>query len=443
MFLRVSANLLRLPWLRALKPYWLMDQTEISNKDARSCYWLLHPKGSTFAPSSRGVTSFGGTANSKPCWCVLRHKRWNGRGVVGVPLMTKGTGDVGPDNWLASRLSAKVSRPLRVPLQRCPPKSKRNGRKNYCLPAVCYAGEHCRREEMRKLKASLPRSKLVLTKVRTKRGPQQPVAMRQLAYGSKRFAGVRFPSLSVAWASGSRPEHLCEALMAKRRSVTNRLLRAVADLSQAGGAGKLPTSARWLLDSRLVFLRKPGSDTPRPIRVGEFWRRVIAKRLAHDQRDKWLRLLLSHRHCGVGLPGGANALVHLRRCLELAAHDIDEAVVVLDLDLRNAFPSLEWPAVRAAVRDLAPEASAWIHWCQGEAVHVQLPCGKWMRCDRGAEQGDPLGPAYCALTLIRCAQAGRAAVEAVGGWVWDAWYMDDGQVVLPPQHAAAYVSFGI
>ena len=57
----------------------------------------------------------------------------------------------------------------------------------------------------------------------------------------------------------------------------------------------------------------------------------------------------------------------------------------------------------------------------------------------GAEQGDPLGPAYCGLVLIGCARAGRAAVEAAGGWVWDAWYMDDGQVILPPAFAATYL----
>ena len=252
--------------------------------------------------------------------------------------------------------------------------------------------------------------------------------------------GVRFPALSGAGPSGCRPEHLREALTAKRRSVTNRLLRAIAELSRLGRAGELPASTRWLLDSKVVFLPKPGSDTPRPIRVGEVWRRLIAKRMVSDQREKLQRLFLAHRQCGVGLPGGAEALIHLRRCLEQAAAGVDDAAVVSDLDLRNAFPSLEWPAVRAAVRDLAPEAGAWTNWCHGEATHVQLPCGKWIVCDRGAEQGDPWGPAYCGLVFIRCAEAGRRAVEELGGWVWDAWYMDDGQVVLPPHHAAVYLT---
>ena len=115
------------------------------------------------------------------------------------------------------------------------------------------------------------------------------------------------------------------------------------------------------------------------------------------------------------------------------------AAAILDLDLRNAFPSLEWPAVRAAVDEWAPELPRWTSWCHQGAVGIQLPSGDWVECDRGAEQGDPLGPVYCALTLLRCADAGRRAVEARGGWVWDAWYMDDGQVVLPPEFAATYL----
>ena len=140
------------------------------------------------------------------------------------------------------------------------------------------------------------------------------------------------------------------------------------------------------------------------------------------------------------MPGGAEGLIHLRRCLEQAADGAGSAAVILDLDLRNAFPSLEWPAVREATGDLIPELAAWTAWCHSRPGAIQLPCGEWIECDRGAEQGDPLGPAYCAVVLIRCAEAGRQAVEQKGGWCWDAWHMDDGQVMLPPDMAAVYLT---
>ena len=56
----------------------------------------------------------------------------------------------------------------------------------------------------------------------------------------------------------------------------------MAEHRRHGERGTLPTSAHWLTDSRVVFLRKPGTDQPRPIRVGELWRRVVAKGMAAE-----------------------------------------------------------------------------------------------------------------------------------------------------------------
>ncbi len=73
--------------------------------------------------------------------------------------------------------------------------------------------------------------------------------------------------------------------MVRNRATHKRLLRAVAKLGDLGGAGELPDEARWILDSRVVFLKKPGADTPRPIRIGGVWRRLVAKTLIADTRE--------------------------------------------------------------------------------------------------------------------------------------------------------------
>lgn len=120
------------------------------------------------------------------------------------------------------------------------------------------------------------------------------------------------------------------------------------------------------------------------------------------------------------MPGGADSLVHTRRCLERAALDIDDPpIALLDLDLRIAFPSLEWAVIRNAVQEFAPGLSQWTAWCHLGGNDVQLPCGDWIQCNRGAEQRDRHGLVYCALALATCAEAARRAVEAEGGWVWD------------------------
>ncbi len=96
------------------------------------------------------------------------------------------------------------------------------------------------------------------------------------------------------------------------------------------------------------------------------------------------------------MPGGADALVHLRMSLEEAAKkDPDYPLVVLDLDLKNVFPSVEWDSVREAVAVFAPELSSWIKWLYESEAPVYMPDGNVHLEDRGAEQGDILGPAYC------------------------------------------------
>ena len=261
----------------------------------------------------------------------------------------------------------------------------------------------------------------------------------KLSAYQRALGGVRFPGLTAAGPTGARPEHLRESLQCRKRAQATRLLKALARLVDLGKAGNLPDSCRWILDSKLVFLRKPGTDTPRPIRVGELLRRIIAKRLVSDNQSCLQRLFLSRRQCGVGLPGGAEALIHARRCLEQSAAESDVPLAVLDLDLRNCFPSLEWHAVDAAVRELAPQLGPWTEWSHRGQSRVWLPGGGCVASDRGAEQGDPLGPAYCGLVLAGCAQEAREAVERIGGWAVDWWYMDDGQIILPTSFATTYL----
>jgi len=181
--------------------------------------------------------------------------------------------------------------------------------------------------------------------------------------------------------------------------------------------------------------------------VGELWRRVVAKRLAHDLRQAAQAIFLNARQFGIAMPCGTDALVHFRATLEEALRaDDNEALAVLDLDLRNAFPSLEWDAIRASVARHMPSLLPWITWSHGQPSPVHLPSGgvKWV--DRGAEQGDPLGSILCGLVVIDVMIRTRARVqkclEDEDGYahlshdvvlrLFDAWFMDDGQVVLPP-----------
>ena len=52
------------------------------------------------------------------------------------------------------------------------------------------------------------------------------------------------------------------------------------------------------------FLKKKQGVKPRPIRVGELLRRMVAKRLVHDHRGELQRFFLRRRQFGIAIPGG-------------------------------------------------------------------------------------------------------------------------------------------
>ena len=86
---------------------------------------------------------------------------------------------------------------------------------------------------------------------------------------------------------------------------------------------------------------------------------------------------------------------------------------------------------------MLPEVAAWTRWCHAEPGRVVLPSGGVLRINRGAEQGDPLGPIYCALVLARVAARTRATLQAQGIEFFDAWFFDDGQFMCRPEDADA------
>ena len=107
-------------------------------------------------------------------------------------------------------------------------------------------------------------------------------------------------------------------------------------------------------------------------------------------------IFLKAKQYGVGIPGGCEGLIHFRLALEESLkRDAGTPLVILDLDLKNAFPSFEWDHIRAAVDSYAPDVAAWTRWCHADENSEILPCGRVVWSNRGAEQGDPLGSLFC------------------------------------------------
>ena len=91
---------------------------------------------------------------------------------------------------------------------------------------------------------------------------------------------------------------------------------------------------------------KPGSSPDiRPIAVGETLRRLVGKCLCQITKGKASDYFSPHQF-GVACPSGAEKIVHsLRSSIEEHWNEQDFVLVVMKIDLRNAFNSVSCQAL--------------------------------------------------------------------------------------------------
>ena len=81
---------------------------------------------------------------------------------------------------------------------------------------------------------------------------------------------------------------------------------------------------------------------------------------------------------------------------------------MLLIDLKNAFNMVDRSKVRACIREVAPEATAWTDFCYEGSSNVLLGAHR-LTSERGVQQGDPMGPALFSLAIheavLACAKS--------------------------------------
>ena len=146
--------------------------------------------------------------------------------------------------------------------------------------------------------------------------------------------GVRFGALTAPGLSCLRPEQAREFLVIRKRSITNRLLRNLQEVVRSGLGGTCPETFRLITQSNLVFMDTKGSDTSRPVRAGEYLRKLIVKAGLKRHGGEIKAKMLEVMPFGVELPGGGEALVHARDAIDhLGRSGGFKDMVCLDLDL--------------------------------------------------------------------------------------------------------------
>ena len=153
-----------------------------------------------------------------------------------------------------------------------------------------------------------------------------------------------------------------------------------------------------------------------------------AKMLANDGRVKVKaeKIFKEVGQLGVGIKGGAEIVVQaMRTWLKKEGR---KGRGVLKLDFENAYNRIDREEIGKMVKEFFPELFPWFRFCYG--TRAALICqGKRLpfhSCD-GVQQGDPLGPLFFALGILRM---GKRMKEALAESL-SLWYLDDGSIVGP------------
>src|SRR6267154_3688522 len=195
---------------------------------------------------------------------------------------------------------------------------------------------------------------------------------------------------SAGGRDGSRPQHLKDLTSTPGGSLCD----CFANFTNLILAGGVPLQVRpfFFGATLLPFSKKEGGL--RPIAVGLTLRRLVAK-VAAKLTTQRCSASLAPLQLGVGISGGAEALVHAARRY-LDSKSSDRAFV--KLDFTNAFNSLRRDAMLEAVVSNCPDLLPLASSAYGSPSHLWLG-DRLLASEEGVQQGDPLGPLLFCLTI--------------------------------------------
>ena len=235
-----------------------------------------------------------------------------------------------------------------------------------------------------------------------------------------------FPKGTAPGGSGGRAQHWLDALDGMVGEGRKEMLSNMASVCEFLANGEAPQEiAPWLAGAPLFPLKKKGRGI-RPVAVGEFLRRLVAKMLANDGkvREKAEKLFAEVGQFGVAVKGGAEIVVQAVRTW--LGKKGKAGMGVLKFDFENAYNTVSREEIANKVAEFFPELLPWFKFCYGTPAILSCQ-GKRLPFESrdGVQQGDPLGPLFFALGILRM---GRVLKEGVKEAL-PLWYLDDGSVV--------------
>lgn len=254
---------------------------------------------------------------------------------------------------------------------------------------------------------SSPSSQLPPPPDPTERTPTATVEDVQAAVAS-------FRGGSAGGLDGLSPQHYKDLIFGTTGDTGRVVLESVTQLVNLMLSGKVCTEITDVLYGANLCALKKKDGGIRPIAVGNAIRRVVSKicckHIAPILSDKFQPTQL-----GFGSKGGCEAAVHAARAFLTSG----AGEVLLKVDVRNAFNSVEREALLTQIKEVVPEIYHYMWQCYGEKTKLVYR-NHLLYSAAGCQQGDPLGPAIFSLAI-------HPVITKIKS-KFNVWYLDDGSI---------------
>ena len=148
--------------------------------------------------------------------------------------------------------------------------------------------------------------------------------------------------------------------------------------------------------SRLTNIRVDPKKV-RTTRMGEFMRKYVSRRLLALSKGEIAVLMTAMRQLGAGSPDCAEALAIFHQPIhdEWASGSLNAPLARVKVDEKNCFGMIECKTVRKTAAHFFSKHTVTAGWKHRNLSHVEQEVLSPMPKDRGAEQGDVVGPLEC------------------------------------------------
>ena len=239
-----------------------------------------------------------------------------------------------------------------------------------------------------------------------------------------------------------------------------RFRRALDRLTFGWATGTLPETARWLLDTFVIFLDKDkdlkaedfdeeewlnscsaanteetdeaktapaGPKKVRPIQMGEVLWKFVAMRLLKANKVDVDKVMTALRQYGCGVSGGAEAIQQMFQLVDDLWRKglLPKPLARVKIDETNFFGRVFWDVIREESQAHLPRHAAPATWKHSGPSYVRQQGVPAKEKNRGAEQGDVDAPMEASLALGRVARKARAAIHKLQEQGSQKWCTED------------------